>query len=197
MLDRIVRRCLAKDPDERWQSASDLKRDLQWVVEAPSGAIGSHAVAVWKGHLTWAWMALAGAVLLLTLGFAGMVYFRRPPAESLVMRFVISPPEGLTLNGFSVSPDGRRVGFIASGSDRSVPSAIWVRPIDAVTAQPLPGTEGATSLFWSPDSRFIAFFTRFSKLKKIDLSGGGPITLCCDAKIFVGVMPGTWNRDGL
>ena len=111
--------------------------------------------------------------------------------------FVISPPEGLTLNGFSVSPDGRRVGFIASGSDRSVPSAIWVRPIDAVTAQPLPGTEGATSLFWSPDSRFIAFFTRFSKLKKIDLSGGGPITLCCDAKIFVGVMPGTWNRDGL
>ena len=90
----------------------------------------------------------------------------------------------------AISPDGERVAFVASSVDGK--TLLWVRSLDAITAQNLPGTEGATSPFWSPDSRSLGFFAG-GNLKKIDLSGGPPITLC-DAPDNRG---GSWSRDGV
>ena len=116
------------------------------------------------------------------------------------MRFFVSPPEtwslpmltptGASAAPLAVSPDGRRIAFLAKSTDGKY--LLWVRSLDTLTAQALAGTEGASSPFWSPDSRFLGFFAG-GKLKKIDVSGGPPITVC-DAPAGRG---GAWNRDGV
>jgi len=105
------------------------------------------------------------------------------------MKFSILPPGKASLGSFAVSPDGRWLAFTAAtgGKDQ-----LWVRALDGLMAQALPGTEGARHPFWSPDSRSIAFFAGV-KLKKIEVSGG-PVQTVCDA---TGLSHGgTWNRDG-
>ena len=97
---------------------------------------------------------------------------------------------GAVVGPLAVSPDGRRIAIVATSADGK--SQLWVRSLDTLTAQALAGTEGAFQPFWSPDSRFIGFFAG-GKLKKIEVSGGPPITLC-DAPDPRG---GTWNRDGV
>jgi Tol biopolymer transport system component len=94
---------------------------------------------------------------------------------------------------FSLSPDGRWLAFAATGFDNV--SRIWVRPLDSLEARPLPGTEndGGTPYFWSPDSRFLVFWTG-EKLVKIDISGGPRQTLCDYSMLVIG---GSWNRDGV
>jgi eukaryotic-like serine/threonine-protein kinase len=91
---------------------------------------------------------------------------------------------------FALSPDGRRLAVVAT--DASGRTMLWIRPLDTIVAQPLAGTEDATFPFWSPDSRFIAFVAQ-NKLKKIDVSGGPPVTIC-DADIAA---PGAWNKDNV
>ena len=115
-----------------------------------------------------------------------------------LVRFEVQPPADVTLTPspvasaaqLALSPDGRRLAFVAAR--KRAASQLWIRPLDGVEAQPLPGTEGASFPFWSPDSRFIAFFAG-GKLKKIDTTGGVPQELC-NAAAGRG---GAWNQDGI
>jgi Tol biopolymer transport system component len=136
-----------------------------------------------------------------TLVLGSSIYLRHAPEPPRAVRFSLFPPDKWSLAGtgavttgasapVAISPDGQRVAFVAASADGK--TLLWVRSLDALTAQELAGTEGATSPFWSPDSRSLGFFAS-GKLKKIDASGGPPITLC-DAPDNRG---GTWNRDGL
>ncbi|MDA2930745.1 protein kinase [Acidobacteria bacterium AH-259-O06] len=191
-LDHAVRRCLAKEPDERWQSANDLTGELKWIVEAGSQAgLPAPVLARRRSRQRLGWIA-AGALclpLIATLSLS-VIHLREVPQEAHPMRFFVSPPEQVTLARFPViSPDGKHLVFETRSADS--PNLLWVRSLDSLTARSLPGTEGALYPFWSPDSRFIGFFSR-GKLKKVPLSGGPPQTLC-DAPAGRG---GSWNRDG-
>jgi eukaryotic-like serine/threonine-protein kinase len=191
-LERIVDRCLEKNPTARFQSTKDLAFALE-ALAAHSGAAEAVSASPALGNRErLAWL-VAGALLLvgaLSVPFA-VVHFREPVADDRAIRLVMLAPEKATVlrTPPAVSPDGRRVALIA---DLEGKTQIWVRPLESGTAQPLAGTDGADSPFWSPDSRFIAFFAG-GQLKKIDASGGPPQTLC-DAPFGGG---GAWNRDGV
>ena len=192
-LERLVKTCLAKDPDERFQSAHDLNLQLRWIAEAGSQAgVPAPVVVRRKLHQQLAW-GLAAACLIIAAVFA-VAYFRAASVVSRPVRSYILPPEKTefqfapSTGGPVLSPDGTRVVFPAH--DASGKMLLWVRPLDSLSAQPLQGTEGASYPFWSPDSRFLGFFVP-GKLKKIDVSGGPPQTVC-DAPSGRG---GTWNTD--
>jgi serine/threonine protein kinase len=203
-LDRVTKKCLRKDIDERWQSARDVTDELKWIAEAgsqasvPAPGATSHKGRLRTVHFAW---PVAAALVLVLLGLGAWAFFRRTPDDIRPVRFFVSPPENwnfselsssasLATASIAVSPDGHRISFVAVGADRK--SLLWVRSLDTLAAQALAGTEGAERTFWSPDGRFLAFFAG-GKLKKIDASGGPPITLC-DSGDGVG---GTWSRDGV
>jgi serine/threonine protein kinase/Tol biopolymer transport system component len=192
-LERVVLHCLEKSPEQRFQSA----RDVAFALEALSGLSSSRTTTTAltlpaerpknRERLIWIAAVTLLSLALLTLAF---LYLRRPQVESYAMRFNVPLPENATRAiSLDISPDGRRVAFVASSEGRT---QVWVRAIDSLTAQPLAGTEDALNLFWSPDSRSIGFFAG-GKLKKVEATGGPPQTLC-DA---VDGRGGTWNRDGV
>ena len=201
-LARIVDRCLQKNPASRFQSAGDLAFAIE-SLSAHSGstaAIAAASSASRVGHPRIAW-ALAGIFGVGFVGLAGVgYYYVNRPIEERAITATILTPSGVRLDMFpppsriAISPDGRRLTFVA-GSDRAH-SQLFVRPVDALSEQALAGTEGAFSPFWSPDSRFIGFFTLDGKVKKIDPTGGPAVTIC-DAVSAAGVTGGTWNQDGV
>jgi eukaryotic-like serine/threonine-protein kinase len=187
-LDHLVRTCLVKDPDDRRQTIHDVKLELKWIAEGggshakPPGPPSKHAWLPW----------ILAVAILLAAPFV-VVYFRRAPEETRTVRSFILPPQKTNFTGIgnlAVSPDGRRLAFVAVGSDGA--NLLWVRSLDSLSSQSLNGTDGALYPFWSPDSRFIAFVAD-GKLKKIEASGGPPITLCGGHN----TSGGTWNRDGV
>jgi len=187
-LDRVVRTCLAKDPDDRWQTAHDVMLELKWIVEAGSQAGVPASVAVrrkTRERVAWAAFALAA----ITAAALAVAYTRRTPPPAQLFRSSILLPEKLSFRTLAISPDARSLAWIAS--DAGGKPSIWVRPLSAGDPQRLPGTEGAQNIFWSPDGRSIGFFAD-GKLKRLDVSGGPSIVLC-DAD---GVA-GSWNREGV
>ena len=186
---RLLQTCLQKDPKQRLQAIGDARLLLEDVEPLPHGR-GS--VGPRFGGVAWGVAAIAviAAVAL------ALVHFRETPPEAPVVRSTILPPDNAAINYANglglpaLSPDGKRIVFGAQTTDGRAP--LWVRSLDALTIQPLAGTEGATFPFWSPDSRFIAFFAD-GKLKKMDASGGPAITLA-DAVAGRG---GSWSRDGV
>ena len=179
-LDRVVKRCLEKDPDERWQSA----RDLKWELESSASAPVAASSRSWN-------VLLASAVGLVALLVAalGVVYFRKPASPLLPpVRMTVLLPEQSRPFSLAVSPDGREIAIVLVKDGKQ---QIWVRALDALEPTAIAGTDGAADPFWSPDSRSIAFFAD-SKLKKV-VWPGGPIQTLCDA---LAVQGGTWNRDG-
>jgi eukaryotic-like serine/threonine-protein kinase len=207
LLDHIIRRCLAKDPDERWQTAVDLARELQWMASAGSAVesapLSASVARPRGGVLTTARAAWAGAVLTLAaaLGLLAYVATRSPERDSAVTRFSAPLPNGVTLAGLTtrtgnavtvsalaISRDGRRIAFVAQSPDGT--RRVWMRSLDRLDAQPVPGTEGATGPFWSPDGRRLAFFAD-GKLKRIDIGSGTPVSIC-DAPSS---NAGSWNED--
>jgi Tol biopolymer transport system component len=190
---RVCEAILAKDPEDRWQSAHDVLVQLKWIREGGSReSLFAPAAARRKNRERLAWvLAVAGAAAALALT---AVLVSRTPETRRMVRSSILPPDKAAFafeNGpVAVSPDGRRVAFVARPADGK--SALWVRPLTGLSAQPLPGTEGASYPFWSPDSRFLGFFAD-GKLKKIEASGGPPQTIC-DAPLGRG---GAWNREGV
>ncbi|MSO56256.1 MAG: serine/threonine-protein kinase [Acidobacteria bacterium] len=194
-LDRLVKVCLAKDPDERWQSASDLTRELKWVADA--GATASSAFTM-PGAVTralherpvWKVVAAASLIVALAAASAAVITWRRPAPELRLTRLDLVTPPTTEPYSFALSPDGRQIVFVAAEEG---PSKRWLRPLDQTTAQPLAGTDGASAPFWSPDGRSVAFFAE-SKLKRIDLTGGAPQVLIDVQSVGRG---GTWNRDGV
>jgi serine/threonine protein kinase len=191
-LERLVHHCLEKNPESRFHSA----RDLAFALEAVGGTSDQAVVPASlprvpaKARERLIWIALTGILLLVSAGALATLYFRRAPENGKVMRFSISPPDKANYSGnVALSPDGQRIVFRANLEGKA---QLWVRALDSLKAQPLPGTDGAVQPFWSPDSRWIGFFAS-GKLKKMEVTGGPPETLC-DAGQFRG---GTWNREGV
>jgi len=192
--DRLVQTCLAKDPAGRWQSAHDIGLQLAWIARGGTDQPGRSDRTLSSAPR---WLVGLAAVCVLAGAASATLYvLRRPPIPPVVgVRFAVQPPVGTRFNWtrgqnlFAVSPDGRRLVFVARGADGR--DFLWVRSLADPSAVTLPGTEGASAPFWSPDSRFIAFFAD-RKLKKIDSSGGPPVTLC-DAR---GDFPsGSWGSQ--
>jgi eukaryotic-like serine/threonine-protein kinase len=189
-LDRLIATCLSKDPEDRLQTAHDVKLQLQWISEGGS-QVGLPAPVAQrrKSRERLAWSLAAAAAAAATI--LGIGFVRRAPARLHVVRFEIATQEGITsIDAPRISPDGHTLAFNAT--DSSGKSRIWLRPLNALVAQPLAGTEGTTRPFWSPDSRFLAFFAE-GKLEKIDVSGGPPQKIC-DAP---GGSDGSWSPEGV
>ena len=194
-LDRVVKRCLEKEPDERWQTASDLAKELQWIAEGGSQAgVAAPVVARRRRREELAW-ALAVAGLLFAAALAAYLLLQPKKADNVV-RFSVPAPENARFDpdggNLSLSPDGRKLAFVTADQPGK-PAMLWVRSFDSLAADSFQGTERAFGPFWSPDSRYIGFFTQDAKLEKVPASGGSPQVLC-DADDGNG---GTWNRDGV
>ncbi len=192
--DRVVKTCLAKDPEDRWQTAHDLMLELKWVTEGGSAA-GLPVVARRKSRERLAWgLAALFAVAALIAAYAA-VQFRRAAGETRTVRAFVQPAPKTTFRAFgvsgsmAVSPDGRFLAYATSTPEGK--RVLWLRPLDSVTEQVLPGTEEASFPFWSPDSRFIGFFTS-DRLKRIPIAGGPALTICS----AVDGRGGTWTRQG-
>jgi Tol biopolymer transport system component len=180
---RLLRKCLEKDPKRRLRDIGDAWELLEEAAETQATGL--------RHRLPWA--AVAAVAILIAAGLA-VVHFRETPPRPVPVRFQISAPEKTDFgnNSMAPSPDGRWLAFIASGPEGR--GMVWVRPLESLAAQALPGTEGATyALFWSPDSRFLGFAVQ-GKLKKIEASGGPPQTLCEVPGIIIS---GSWSRDGV
>jgi Tol biopolymer transport system component len=189
-LDHVVNRCLAKDPDDRWQTARDVVMELKWADESGSQA-GIQATERSRNRERLAW-AVAALAVLAALALA--VVLRDTTQGVPVRKLSVSLPEDTWLGSFAhlaVSPDGKRLAYIAGAA--SGQGDLWVRPLDSLTSDKIPGTEGARFPFWSPDSREIGFFAE-RKLKKVGLFGAPPETLCDVEGLGRG---GTWNREGV
>ncbi len=189
-LDRIVKTCLAKEPEDRWQSARDVALQIRDVsaVEGgiPTAQRRNRGIGI-----------LIGALILAVGGLAALLLSsRRPSVESEPVSFSISLPTtgpfavNLTQNPFSVSPDGRSLAFVAPDTSGQV--VLWLRPMQALSARSLPDTDGAASPFWSPDSRWIGFFAK-GKLEKVEAAGGTPLTICDAPGV---AQSGTWGTRG-
>jgi Tol biopolymer transport system component len=193
--DHIVRRCLEKDPDDRWHSANDVASELRWVGEAGSQAGVAAPVTIrrkTRERLAW------GIAALLAAAFAVVSWLHfRPSAEvKPVMTSVMSPADsayefvGIDVTGLAVSPDGTKIVFVAR--DESGAKQLFLRSVDILEPRPLSGTARGENPFWSPDSRFVAFFAE-GKLKKVDVTGGPPLTITAAEN----GRSGSWNEDGV
>jgi serine/threonine-protein kinase len=178
-LERAVKRCLAKEPDDRWQTARDLELELKWVAEGGSQvalALTATAKSIrvrWRGALLWGVVSL---LLVAITGFA--VWNLKPTQPRLVSRTVIALPPGQRLAGLdqpavALSPDGTQLAYVAiQGGIQQV----YLRAMDSLDARPIPGTEGAVNPFFSPDGQWLGFFAG-QKLKKVSVNGGAALTL--------------------
>jgi WD40 repeat protein len=190
--EHVVTTCLQKNPEERYQSAQDIKLELQWIAADRSLPVVATVTPVPHTRERLGW--LTAVVAAIVLGAAAGMLLYRPTQAAHSIRAVIDPPEKTMLNLTGdtagppvLSPDGDSIAFAASGADGK--TAIWVRPTNTLEARILPGTAGAMFPFWSPDSRSLGFFAE-SKLKTIDLSGGSA-QVVCDATMGRG---GAWGQ---
>ena len=191
-IQKLLRHCLVKDPKQRLRDIGDARIAIE---ENLSGADVDTAVftqisapkraSFLRRALPWA----LGAVAIIFAGLAAWLV-RQPKPPQNVIRFSVPEPANGAVR-MKISPDGRMLVFAGSQKPDS-PPVLWLRPLDSLTAQPIPGTEGTGTPFWSPDSQQIGFDSA-GKLQKISISGGAPIMLC-EAKDFRG---GTWSRDGV
>jgi serine/threonine protein kinase len=173
-LDRLLRRCLAKDPEERWQSARDVSHALAMVGDSTA----AQGTAVTKRR-TLTVASLAGFLTALATGMALWATWPRSEAERRSLSFNLTPPADTEFQfspdagGSAMSPDGRSVAFVAltKGTPR-----LWVRALDSLTARELPDTDGARLPFWSADSSAIAFFTSVD-LRRMNVSGTQTVIL--------------------
>ena len=192
-LERVVHRCLEKNPEQRFHSAFDLT----FALEGLSDTSGSSIVItqVTKRRLWWAWLRVAAEAVVLSIAlilFLGRQTSETRPSQ---LQAAILPPPG---DGFwgnitqpaAISPDGKLLAVIAM---RNGHKQVWLRRLDAAEAQPIAGSEDASNPFWSPDSRYVAFFVP-GKLKKVDIAGGAVTDICSSGAFGMG---GAWSRSGV
>jgi len=193
-LDRIVKTCLAKDPEDRWQTARDVALQLDSIaadrsVEIPLSLPAKRRVAWLPWIIAVAFAIVAAAALLRTSktgrSLAPSIRFTVPPPANGAFAFSVE------VSFLAVSPDGSQLAYVASDSEGS--RRIFLRPLSALEARPVAGTEGASSVFYSPDGKSIGFFAE-DRLKRVELGGGAPVTIC---EVPPGVgHSGTWGRGG-
>jgi eukaryotic-like serine/threonine-protein kinase len=194
--EHVIKTCLQKNPEERYLAAHDIKLELQWIA-SDKPAVAAQLKQPVQTRSVQQRLVWAGALMLaLALGTAAGIFFSHsgPPVQAI--RTVIDPPAKNILNliGDSagppvLSPDGSTLAFTATGADGR--TSLWVRPMNALEEQMLPGTENAIFPFWSPDGRSLGFFAD-NKLKTIDLGGGSP-QIVADAPFGRG---GAWGANG-
>jgi eukaryotic-like serine/threonine-protein kinase len=186
-LDRVVKTCLAKDPEDRWQSAGDVGKELKWISEGSAAGVAP-IVSVRRRRreaLAWAIAAVAAVAAALAL-----LLLRRPPVREESLRFTIMPPSGQGFLGAPVlSPDARRV--LLWIQDAGGRTSVATRSLDGLEIRRVPGTEDARGAFWSYDGREIAFFVE-GRLKRVGFDGGPVQTICESGSGFFGA----WGRDG-
>jgi len=195
---RLIRRCLVKDPKQRLRDIGDARIAIEETLagtatDAEAGIAGgileSKKASRLRHSLPWA----LGAAAIVFAGMAGW-FLLKPAPRPNVIRFPLLPPEGTEfIDGgeMSISPDGRTLAFIAAQAGPDKPPILWLRPLDSMTAQAIPETEGAEVPFWSPDGQQIGFQAG-GKLEKIAATGGTPLTLCDEDS-----PGGSWNQDGV
>ena len=188
MLDQVIKACLAKSPEDRCQTATDLMRELKWVTDG-SAQVGTASVETSsKGRELIFWSAI-GVLLISTLILA-VAHFSTAPQEQTAFRFSFDQSPGALGDVLAISPEGERIAFLAPGSDGR--PAVWVRELGSGEMRMLAGTQGATRfLFWSPDGQSIGFFTQ-TALRVADLSGAAPLMVCAVGR----PTGGTWNSEG-
>ena len=197
VLDRVVKKCLAKEGEKRWQAASDVCDELKWIVEGGSQVTLAPAAAV-KGirSLGRRGLILGVGELLFVAVVTGIAIWNlkaSPPRP--VSRSVFSLPPGerlgrLDLSVVALSPDGSHLVYVAG---RGSTLQLYLRAMDGFEAKPMPGTEGAVAPFFSPDGQWIGFFAK-SMLKKISINGGAPVSLC--AAPLGNTVSASWGTDG-
>ena len=185
--DRVVRQCLAKDPDERWQTAGDLKRELEWIADVGADALSSTnapPARVARGRLAFGVVGLLMGAML-----AGLLAWNwSATPEPTITRFEVAFPESVRLtntgrHAVALSPDGTQLVYSAN-------QQLYLRSMDDMETTPIRGTEGARSPFFSPDGEWIGFHSN-GKLRKVPVAGGAPVTLC-DALSPYGA---SWGSD--
>jgi serine/threonine protein kinase len=189
---RIIRKCVATDPAERWYSADDLASALGAIAESREQEPAAPSSRPRRNQRA---TALAGLLILLLAVGAWALYWERPDIVAPQVDFSILPPPGTHLISLeaggppAISPDGQTVAFVAA-HDKTDVTSIWLRALNSNEPTPLRGSEGAAHPFWSPNSRSLAFFSG-GKLKRIDLPNGVPQDLC-EASNGRG---GSWSKD--
>jgi serine/threonine protein kinase len=178
LFERLVKKCLAKDPQKRWQSAADLSDELRWISQAGSQA-GIPAQLAARRKFKFDLARVIGAVFIfctIILAYLYISEITKTQTEPEVARYTVNIKQGLS-NIFwpRISPDGRNVAFHADDSLGT--NRIWVRPVNSLEAYPLLNTEDARRFFWSPDGRHLAFFIG-NQLKRISISGGQAQLIC-------------------
>jgi len=192
VLERIVRHCLEKNPEERFQSA----RDVAFALGALSDSSGATTGAVTVGaRRAWRpWVRVAAEVALLGIALSLFLARHSEKPKPSVLGSVLPPPgDGFWANltqPAAISPDGK---FLAVIAMRNGHTQLWLRRMDASEAQPIAGSEDGASPFWSPDSRYIGFFAP-GKLKKVDISGGAVSDICAAGTYGMG---GAWSSRGV
>jgi Tol biopolymer transport system component/tRNA A-37 threonylcarbamoyl transferase component Bud32 len=203
--DRVVKTCLAKEPDERFQTAHDLNLQLRWIAEGGSQAgVAAPVVARRRNRERLAW-ALAAALFLGLLGAIGSAGWRQAPrttaapvthtaielpASAQLALGTVIPLEGFDNDVIALSPDGRYLAYVGQAPGGTM---LYLREVAGLSVAPVAGTEGARYAFFSPDSRSLGFLTD-DKVKRVAIDGGTPVTLC-DA---VAPVRATWtNNDNI
>jgi eukaryotic-like serine/threonine-protein kinase len=187
-LDRVVKTCFAKDPEDRWQSAGDIGKELRWIAEGSAAGIAAPAVVSSRRRRRelLAWSVAAAALL----GAAAVLRSRGSRTEAAPTLFTLERPAGARAGGLALlSPDGRFVATVAAAPG-SRPS-IWIRGLDSLAWRSLDGTDDARVPFWSPDSRSIAFFGG-GRLRRISVDGSAVQTICESGP----GLGGSWSAGG-
>jgi Tol biopolymer transport system component/predicted Ser/Thr protein kinase len=195
-LDRTLRRCLEKDPENRWQSARDLRSELEWIASQGTepAADDARTTAVGGSRLLRAAWATAAAVTVVALALAYVVVFSpRPTEERRKLALSIVPEQApITTAGFSLSPDGQHFAFITTAAGGGG-GEIWVRDLDSAVARRLSSTLGRPSLpFWSPDGRWIGY-EEFGILKKVARTGGPAIDIANVTGVYL--LGASWGAN--
>lgn len=190
----LLERCLRKDPKTRLRDIGEARIALAEPVEAPAAVVAVPQAR--STRLPW----IIAAVATVLSAVAVVAWMRPRPDTNLLYRVTLPSPDGVEEAHSAgpqaaLSPDGRQLAFIATSEQKE---ALWIRPVGTLAARRLERTEGAAFPFWSPDGKYVAFFT-VDKLKKVSVDGGAPQVICDVKTSFRGVNGdgGTWRGDGM
>jgi serine/threonine protein kinase len=193
-LDHAIRKCLAKVPDNRWQSAADVKHEIDWISQASAEGSASFASGSKKTFRNGALALGLGAMVLVAVGTVATYLGSRRGTSGPVVYATLTLPHDVTLltigdyaGAPAISPDGSNLVFVGMAEGKQM---LFLHPLDSATARPLSGTDAGKFPFWSSDGKSVGFFAD-QQLKRLDLAGGPPMSLApaIDAR------GGTWSGN--